>query len=167
MTSRIITRWGTTLAKLSKITMYVKSKSINNRTKVSWELMGKCRRTAMALRCYLRSKEGSCVYVCVWRVHALVCVRRRAVWYEGSRAACWKVPRGTGSRLVPMHFPERIVFFLSEEERPAQREMGPKCGKPQGTADQREANFSPTLRCGHKNICGQSRWLDETEMKGD
>lgn len=38
-------------------------------------------------------------------------------------------PRGPDSPLVPLHFPERIVFFLSEEERPAHREMGPKVGK--------------------------------------
>lgn len=39
-------------------------------------------------------------------------------------------PRGNLNLLLSfLHFPERIVFFLSEEERPAHRETGPKVGK--------------------------------------
>lgn len=71
----------------------------NHRTKISWKAMGKCRRAAMAQRCYLSCEEGDCVYVCVWRVHVhvLVCVGWRVggrVCCEGSRVVCLKVPEG-------------------------------------------------------------------------
>lgn len=71
--------------------------SINHRTKISWKAMGKCRRAAMVQRCYLSCEEGDCVYVCVWRVHVLVCVGWRVggrVCCEGSRVVCLKVPEG-------------------------------------------------------------------------
>lgn len=70
--------------------------------------------------------------MCVWRVHALVCVGWRGrgrVCCKGSTVVCLKVPKELESPLVLLHFPERIVFFLSEEERPAHGEMGPKLGK--------------------------------------
>lgn len=38
--------------------------------------------------------------------------------------------RRPDSPLVPFQFPERIVFFLSEEERPAHWEREPRFGKP-------------------------------------
>lgn len=48
---------------------------------------------------------------------------------RGLGQCAWRSPRGPDSPLVPLHFPERIVFFLSEEERPAHWETGPKVGK--------------------------------------
>lgn len=72
------------------------------------------------------------MYVCVWRVQALVCIGWRGkgcVCCKGSRVVCLKDPRESESPPVLSYFPERIVFFLSEEERPAHREVEPKVGK--------------------------------------
>lgn len=73
--------------------------------------------------------RGLRVYVCL---ACLVCVGWRGrgrVCCEGSRVVCLRSPGEPESPLVLLHFPERIVFFLSEEERPAHRETGPKVGK--------------------------------------
>lgn len=113
-------------------------KSINHRTKVCWEAMGKCSRAATAQRCYLECEEGDCVYACVSL--ACPCSEWLFVLGGGLEGVCvcavrglgrcaWRSPRRPDSPPVPLQFPERIVFFLSEEERPAHREMGPKVGK--------------------------------------
>lgn len=66
------------------------------------------------------------VVVCVgWRFGGCVCVCA----VRGLGRCAWRSPRRPDSPPVPLQFPERIVFFLSEEERPAHREMGPKVGK--------------------------------------
>lgn len=52
-----------------------------------------------------------------------VCAARGLGW------CAWRSPREFESPPVLSYFPERIVFFLSEEERPAHREVGPKVGK--------------------------------------
>lgn len=73
------------------------------------------------------------MYVCVWRVRvSCLC------WAEGSegvyaarglgRCACGSPGGEPESPPVLSHFPERIVFVLSEEERPARREVGPQLG---------------------------------------
>lgn len=60
-------------------------------------------------------------------LRALVCVGCVcATVTRGPGRGALRSPRGPDSRLVPLHFPERIVFFLSEEERPTHRETGPK-----------------------------------------
>lgn len=53
------------------------------------------------------------------------------------RAMCLKVPKGEpDSPLVPLKLPERIVFFLSEEEGPTRREVRAKGGETRDTAVQ-------------------------------
>lgn len=71
--------------------------------------------------------------VCAFGVSRVSCL----CWVEGSegvyaarglgRCACGS-PGEPESPPVLSHFPERIVFVLSEEERPARREVGPVGG---------------------------------------
>lgn len=85
----------------------------------------------MVLRCYLCRKEGDCVCMCVWRVLFVLGGRVEGVCAARGLGRCASgSPGEPESPLVLLHFPERIVLFLSEEERPAHRETGPKVGKP-------------------------------------
>lgn len=72
------------------------------------------------------------MYVCVWRVRvSCLCWAAGSEGVYAVRGLGWcacSSPGGPESPPVLSHFPERIVFVLSEEERLACREVGPQLG---------------------------------------
>lgn len=90
-------------------------------------------------RCYLCREEGTCVYVCVWRVHALVCVGWRGkgrVCCKGSRVVCLKVPEGAWISSCPfiLSWKNCILSIWGRETSPSG--SGAKGGKTYDTATQ-------------------------------
>lgn len=87
--------------------------------------------TVQAMLSVLQGRGIACM--CAFGVSVfLVCVGRRArracrLRRGLERCGCGS-PGGPESPPVLSHFPERIVFVLSEEERPARREVGPQLG---------------------------------------
>ena len=69
-----------------------------------------------------------------------VCAARGLGW------CAWRSPREPESPPVLLHFPERIVFFLSKEERPAHRETGPKVEKLMTQKLKSATNTTPQLQ---------------------
>lgn len=102
------------------ITICLKQKSINHKTKVKHgAVLARllCRDAIGAVR------KGTCVYVCVWRVRALVCIGWRGkgrVCYKGSRVVCLKVPKGAWISSCPfITFLKGLYsFYLRKRDQP-------------------------------------------------
>lgn len=117
------------------------------------------------------------MHVWVWRAHAPSgCLCWVEVWrvcvcaVRGLGRCAWRSPRRPDSPPVPLQFPERIVFFLSEEERPAHREMGPKVGKVMKEISKcNEFKHSSVSLTEKKSICLQTFFslLHKFKMKVD
>ena len=147
---------------------------------MSWEAVGKCRRAATVQRCYLCCEEGACVFVCVHlacpcseRLFVLgggaecvcVCVCVCACW-EGSRAVCLKVPKGSRLSSCPftLSWKDCILSIWGRETSPSGN-GAPKVGK----LMTRLLNFSTTQANRQKKECIQSTFtlLHEIRIKVD